>query len=123
MAPDATSSAAPTIPSQDRRGSDDPSWLPILVTTCSRDRRFNGLDNGTDAALLAGIGLLQSGDVELGHIHHGPRDPGRLGGVGVGDHVEEYGRDDLPAQPVPVLEPPAGDLLAVIGQAVPVVVH
>ena len=31
------SNAAPTIPSQDRRGGDVPAWLPIPVTTCSRD--------------------------------------------------------------------------------------
>src|SRR5215471_13020315 len=106
MAPDATSRAAPTIPSQDRRGSDVPSWLPIPVTTCSRDRRFNGLYNGTDAASLAGIGLLQGGDIELGHGKHSARDPGDFCRVRVGDHVEEYGRDDLPAHPVLVLEPP-----------------
>jgi hypothetical protein len=49
MAPDATNRAAPMIPSQDRPGADVPSWLPIPVTTCSRERRFNGLYNGTDA--------------------------------------------------------------------------
>src|ERR1700751_5879690 len=122
MAPDATNRAAPTIPSQDRPGADVPSWLPIPVTTCSRVRRFNGSYNGTDAASLAGIGLLQCGDVELGHGQHSGRDPGGLGRVRVADHIEEYGRDDLPAQSVLALEPPAGDLLAAIGQAVPVVV-
>src|SRR6516162_9569024 len=76
--------------------------------------------NGTTPASLAGVGLLQPGDVEPGHVHHGPRDPGRRGEGRAGDHLEEYGRDDLPAQPVFVLEPPAGDLLAAIGQAVPV---
>src|SRR6516225_11680363 len=42
MAPEATSSAAPAIPNQDRRGSDVPLMLPILLTTCVPDRRFNG---------------------------------------------------------------------------------
>src|SRR5260370_39451784 len=52
MAPDATSSAAPTIPNQDRRGCDVPSWLPIPVTTCSRYRWFKILYNRTDALSL-----------------------------------------------------------------------
>src|SRR5260370_38754471 len=52
MAPDATSNAAPTIPNQDRRGCDVPAWLPIPVTTCSRDRWFKILYNRTDALSL-----------------------------------------------------------------------
>src|ERR1700683_1404522 len=123
MAPEVTSSAAPAIPSHDRRGSDVPLMLPIPVTTCSRDRRFKSLYNGTAAASPAGKGVLQGGEVELGHGQHDLRYPGDPVGVRVADHVEERARDDLPAQAVPVLDPAAGDLVAAVAQAVPVVVH
>src|ERR1700683_4002033 len=114
MAPEATSSAAQALPSHDRRGSDVPFTLPIPVTTCSRDRRFKSLYNGTATASRAGKGVLQGGEVELGHGQHDLRDPGDPGGVRVGDHVEERARDDLPAQAVTGPAPAAGGVVGAV---------
>src|SRR3974377_336647 len=125
MAPEATSRAATAIPNSDRRGSDVPLMLPILLTTCAPDRRFNGLVSEWRlwyAGSGGGVGLLQSGEVEFGHGEHGPQRRGHRVLVRIGDQVEDRRRDDLPGQPVPVGQPAAGDLTAAVGQAVPGVV-
>src|SRR6202035_3024364 len=96
MAPAATSSAAPAIPNKDRRGSDVPLMLPIPVTTCSRDRRFKGVYNGTDAAWMAGIGLLQCVAVELLIVNISP-DTGR-GGPTARAIPHRLGRDRTPGE-------------------------
>src|SRR5262245_64213208 len=63
----------------------------------------------------AGVGFLESGDVELPHLEHGFGGALRLRGVLVIDHAEERARDDLPRQAELVLEPAAHALLAAVG--------
>src|SRR5260370_10816704 len=80
MAPDATSNAAPTIPNQDRRGCDVPAWLPIPVTTCSRDRWFKILYNRTDALSLRI--LVVAGEWVRARADAGTGMPARRAGAG-----------------------------------------
>src|SRR5260370_2638230 len=80
MAPDATSNAAPTIPNQDRRGCDVPAWLPIPVTTCSRDRWFKILYNRTDALSLRI--LVVAGEGGRARTDPGTGMPARRAGAG-----------------------------------------
>src|SRR5580692_458879 len=131
MTPEAISSTAPAIPGQDRRGSDAPLMLPTTLITCSPGGRFNGAYNETvvlsglpgPGLRFAGVSPLEGRDVELCHTHHRLHHPGRLRLVGAGDHVEEDGRDDLPAQAVLVRQPPADALpAAAVDEAAPVVV-
>src|SRR5580692_2805699 len=106
MDPEAMRSAAPAIPKyQDRRGSDAPFMLPTTLITRPPGPGFNGVCNKMVIASCAGVGLLERGDVELGHAKHGLRHPGGLPGLRVGDHLEEPGGDDLPGQPVLILQP------------------
>src|SRR5580692_6119884 len=71
----------------------------------------------------ARVGLLQRGDVELLHHEHGLGDPPHFLRVGIGDHVQEHGGEDLPGQPVLVHQPAARDFRAALGEPAPVVVH
>src|ERR1700729_2333103 len=43
--------------------------------------------------------------------------------VGIGDHVQKHGGEDLPGQPVLVHQPAARDFRAALGEPAPVVVH
>src|SRR5215469_154246 len=83
-----------------------------------------GAVGGTLAGLVfASVRALERGYVELRHAEHRRRDCPHLLLVRVGDHVEEHGGHDLPAEAVLVLHPAAGDLLAAVAEAVPVVVN
>src|SRR5687768_2929968 len=55
----------------------------------------------------ARVGVFQTRDVELRHLHHGLHDPLRSLRVLVLQHVDENGRYDLPRQAKLVLEPAA----------------
>src|SRR3984957_18996010 len=92
MAPAATSSAAPTIPNQDRRGSDDPSWLPIPVITCSWGRWFTIDDNGTDAPHEAWVRARTDAGTPI---------PARRSGAGCGSPYWTP-KGTTPAQVLPV---------------------
>src|ERR1700755_473694 len=66
--------------------------------------------------------ILECGNDDLVHPEHRLRRRRGAGRVGVAGELEEPGRNDLPAQPEPVLEPAALRLLAAVDQPVPVVV-
>src|SRR5690625_243712 len=67
-------------------------------------------------------GRLQRGDIELDHRVHGLLRPKHPVWIRVGHQLRQPLRNDLPGQPVAVLEPPALHLAAAAGKAVPVVV-
>src|SRR5882757_2817850 len=75
------------------------------------------------ARSVAVVRAAQRRDVELGHREHRLGGTRRLDRVGVADHLDQRGRDDLPGHPVPVLQPATLDLLAALGEPAPVVVH
>lgn len=82
-------------------------------------------DDQTDIPVLpARIGLLQIGDDEFAHSHHGLHGALGAGSVGAHDGFEDLLGHDLPGQAEPVLEPAAlAFLTAVGGHGVPEVIH
>src|SRR5271166_24334 len=50
---------------------------------------------------------LQHGDVNLDHLHHRVRCPLRLGSIGIGHHLAESSRNNLPGETETILQPAA----------------
>src|SRR6267154_6713882 len=72
----------------------------------------------------AGICLLEVGDNDLLHLHHGLHDAVGLFAVGIAEVTAECLGHDLPGQSELVLEPSASRFLAAVGgQFIPEVVH
>src|ERR1700722_11346445 len=71
-----------------------------------------------------GIGLVEIGDDDLLHLHHGLHDAIGLLAIGIAEVAAERRGHDLPGQAEFVLEPSAMRRLAAIGgQLAPEVVH
>ena len=73
--------------------------------------------------LTAPLTPSERGDVELGHREHRLGGPLRFLRVRIADHVDEHNGDDLPGQPVLVLQPATGHFPPTLGELAPVVIH
>src|SRR5207237_775640 len=97
-----------------------------------RDARPAALRRGPDPGaapataarpLAPVVGLLQTFDVQLLHLHHGLHDPVRLLRILVSQQLAQHGGNDLPRQPELVLEPAALVFRSTGGQLLPQLVH
>src|SRR5437867_10507815 len=77
------------------------------MTSCERD---------CSPLILHPCGLFQGGDVNLVHFHHRFHDAIRLPGIGIGQHIGEKDRVDLPRETEFVFEPAAPPSQSAVGR-------
>ena len=71
---------------------------------------------------LSGNCLLQPGDVDLHHFHHRVRGPLGLHPIRFSHHLAQNRRDDLPRNPIAILQPSALFRCSALQQRVPVAI-
>src|SRR5438105_2386601 len=97
--------------------------VPPPARTRTPSLALRGLRASVGGQAPSGVGGGEDGgQVELLHAEDRLHAPGGAALVGAGQHLLPAGRDDLPRQAVPILQPAADTLLAALGELPPVVV-